>query len=399
MIDKILISLFIVSPKIGLFDLSILAMLVHVGLALSSALGSYRPNTALDKRIVVASFFMFLLFFLAILSFFINGAYDFDEQFLFKPIRIILILMIYYFIFNQRKLTTDNILKAIVLAALINAVVIYIQYYGSFIGVSSTFLQNPNFSESVITPYRKAGMMSGFPVAGLLSFCGAMICFHFYLKSNSYKYLALYLFIGLTCFVTARTAMMLFFLGTMAYILILVFKKGKIGSFALFTTLFLVALIYISNSTNDVIAKTRDKMFANVINYVTTGDANDYSTNDLLTNHYVFPTDFKTFIFGNSIPSEKNIVNTDVSFFRITWNNGFIAMLIYVFSYLFIWRSTVKSLRGEYLNKLIVSIIFMGVFVSNFKGFYFFSRVIGDITMLLFIISVSVTHVNSRDHK
>lgn len=396
MIDKILIALFIVSPKIGFLDISLLAMMVHFGLALSSGMNWRGLNLNLDRRLIVAFLFIFLLFILSLFSFFLNGAYVFDEQFLFKPIRLLLILLIYALIINQRELNFESILTSIMLASLINAAVIYIQYYGSFIGISSTFLQNPNFSEAVITPYRKAGMMSGFPVAGLLSFCGSMICFHFYLKFNKLKYLTLYVIIGLTCFITARTALMLFFVGTTFYIFILVFKKRKVGAFALFVAIFVVALGYVSNSDNEVIVKTKEKMFANIINYVNTGDANDYSTNDLLRNHYVFPSDFETFMFGNSIPSDQNIVNTDVSFFRITWNNGFLSMLVYVFAYFYIWIASYKNVRQDYLSRIITSVIFTGIFVSNFKGFYFFSRVIGDITILLFLVGVCKNNIKNR---
>jgi len=385
MIESVLLAFFIILPKIGMLDFSLIALAVLLGVSFFVENESTYEHRYLNEIFVIMFGLMVVIFGLSVTSLVINGGDNYDEQFLFKPFRMILLLFSLYYIFNKRNINISTVLNAIIFAALLNALVIYIQYVGSFIGGAGDFLQNPNFNESVLTPYRKAGLMSGFPVAGILSFCGSMISLHFFVNERKRWHLLLYVVIGLTCFLTARTALLLFILGTFFYLLQISFKKGRFDILVLFTIVLSISFTYAFSSDNDVIIKTRDKMFANVINYISSGDANDYSTNDLLTNHYVFPSDFSTFMIGNSIPPENNIVNTDVSFFRITWNNGFFSMLLYVFSYLFMWFISVSSREKSDNNKFIIFLLFAGVFISNFKGFYFFSRVIGDLIFIIFI--------------
>ncbi|MDQ0431041.1 hypothetical protein ABIC12_002980 [Pantoea agglomerans] len=383
MVDIFLLAFFLILPKFGILDLSLLILFLHFSVAFFT---SHEKNkVVINNKIVILFTLTVLLYSLSVFSFFINGGDYYDEQFLFKPLRIIILLFLLSYIVNKRGIPLCSILKAILVASFINSIVIYLQYIDHFLGGSGNILINPNFNESVMTPYRKSGLMSGFPVAGILSFCGSMIAFHFFYKGNGKLYLLLYFIIGLTCFLTSRTAMFLFILGTIAYFLTLCFKNGRVDILLAFICIVTPLFSYVLNSENDVISKTRAKMFANVINYYESGDANDYSTNDLFSNHYVMPTSSAVLLIGNSVPPESNVVNTDVSFFRITWNNGLLSTFIYVTSFLFMWLVVIKSSCAEFKEKLVAFVLFLGVFISNFKGFYFFSRVIGDLIFLIFI--------------
>lgn len=371
-----------------MIDLSLTILSAHLLIAFIT----YNKNNKilLSNKIIIMFILIVLIYAVSVISFYMNGGGYYDEQFLFKPFRIILLLFLFYYIFSKRNLSLATILKAILLAALLNASVVYLQYMDSFLGGTGNILQNPNFNESVITPYRKAGLMSGFPVAGILSFCGSMIAFHFFFRTRKNIYFILYLIIGVTCFLTARTAMFLFMSGTLSYLLALFFKKGRVDILLAFIFLVSTVFSYVFSSENDVIIKTREKMFANIINYVENGNANDYSTNDLFTNHYVMPTSPSTLLIGNSVPPEFNVVNTDVSFFRITWNNGIFSMLLYLISYFFMWLVVINSSSMHLKeNKLITFSLFFGIFISNFKGYYFFSRVLGDLIFIIFISCVA----------
>lgn len=389
MFDILLLALFLILPKIGMFDLSLIILSTHLGMAFITYNSKYDRALSLSNKIIIMFVLIVLIYAFSVFSFYMNGGDYYDEQFLFKPFRVILLLFILCYIFQKRNLSFDHILKAIVAAALLNAFVVYLQYIDSFLGGAGDILQNPSFKESAMTPYRKAGLMSGFPVAGILSFCGSMIAFHFFSQNKSKKYLLLYIIIGITCFLTARTALFLFLLGTTSFLLALCFKKGRVDILLAFLLITCSALSYLFSSENDVIIKTRTKMFANVIHYVEDGNANDHSTNDLFTNHYVMPTEFSTLLIGNSVPPQLNIVNSDVSFFRITWNNGIFSTLLYVLSYLFMWLVVFNSSAMQVKeSKLIMFILFTGIFISNFKGLYFFSRVLGDLIFMIFISCV-----------
>jgi len=385
MLDAILLALFILLPKVGMFDFSLMVLALHLIVAFISERKINSNVNSINGSVAALFVMIVLIYWLSFTSFIVNGGDHYDAQFLFKPFRILLVLCTLYYIFNKRYISLPMSLNAIVIAALLNALVIYFQYFDSFSGGSGDFLQNPNFNESVITPYRKSGLMSGFPVAGILSFCGAMVSLHFFINNRSKCHFILYMIIGITCFITARTALFLFLSSTLTYLTVMCLKNGKIYVLFLFVIVFFGAFTFIFNSDNNVIIKSREKMFANVINYSNNGNINDYSTDDLLTNHYTLPNDFPTLIIGNSISPEENIVNTDVSFFRITWHNGLFSMLLYVGCFLFMWYFSITSSIPNKRTKLIIFMIFMGVFISNFKGFYFFSRVIGDLIFIIFI--------------
>lgn len=388
MIDALLLAFFIISPKIGMYDLSLIALAIHTAIAFFSDSQIDNSVEYIDGRIIIMYVMVVIIAALSVTSFLYNGGDNYDEQFLFKPFRILLLLFTLYYIFIKRKISLFNVFSAIIIAALLNAIVIYSQYIDSFLGGAGDFLQNPNFNKSAFTPYRKAGLMSGFPVAGILSFCGSVIAFHLFTKNKGRWYLLLYAIIGATCFLTARTALFLFIISSSIYLLMMFLRKGRVDLLILFAMVLSTLFVYTFNSENDVIIKTREKMFANVIHYAATGNANDYSTNDLFTNHYVLPSGISTFLIGNSIPPENNIVNTDVSFFRITWNSGFFSMLLYVCCYLFMWFVVFLSSHLGNENKMVLFLLFAGVFISNFKGSYFFSRVVGDLIFIIFIACI-----------
>ena len=373
---------FIIFPSYLGVDLSFLSLLFGT---IVSVVGRKTKHTFfVSKDVGIFWTFIFLIWLLTILFYFINGAVGISTQFMFKPPRLILISVCITIIFSLSDLKYSNVISIILLSALINAVVVYLQYILHFLGISDSFLLNPNVGANISTPFRKAGLMAGFPIAGLLSVLGALCALYMYSGFRKRRYIFLAIFIALTCFLTARTALYLCIVFFGFYFSYVIMKKrdALIGFISILSIFSLI--IFISTSDNRIIRGTVDKMFANIINYTETGSALDYSTRDLLQNHYTFPTSEYVFTFGTSLDNRSSDVNSDVSVFRITWYSGFITAILYISAFVFVILSSVLRANSS-REILFISCFMLTLVIANFKGSYLFSRVLGDSMLLLWL--------------
>lgn len=370
---------FLILPKIGVVDLSIISLSIASILILITNNYLYKIN----ERILYLSFISISIFVVSIISFFFNDALNFDIQFVFKPIRILIILYLLTLVFSYFDKRT--IIKIIAIAAFVNSLVICIQYLFQYFSISDAVLLNPNFSERVITPYRKPGLMSGYPTAGILSIIGFISATYLFVTSRRYKDKVLYcifLFItALTCFLTARTAVYFFIIFGLPFFVISSLSNKQYKNIAIISIFIMLVFGYIIISDSKIINGTVDKMFVNISNYIETGSFFDYSTKDLVTNHYTLPYTDKDFLIGNSLPAQLNVVNSDVSLFRIVWANGVFSAILYFFSFFYMTCSAYFCAKGR-IDKLMVIFFFVPLLIANAKGFYIFSRVIGDISIL-----------------
>ncbi|MFM4678113.1 hypothetical protein ACEUD4_06940 [Aeromonas media] len=380
---------YIIMPKLGSVDFSVLSLLMCFSVVfLKNIRIKSVPMRCITKNHIVLYFFMVSLLVLSLVSFIANSGGDIDFQFTLKPIRVVIVSLMLIYIAKSEKLLIKDVAVIIMLAASINSTVVVVQYIVQILFGISDFLLNPNFSESVITPYRKPGLMSGYPTAGILSILGILSAIYLYRteKINKFIFIALFFLNGATCFMTARTAVYLFIVVCLPYFMMSVLKRR--GLLIIITTALSLASIvtYVASSDDKVLSGTVDKMFANIINYSQKGTFNDYSTEDLLENHYEFPNDQFILFFGNSKSSYDSETNSDVSIFKIAWNSGILSSIIYVLSYLFIWFSSL-SMTKDKREKVYINIFFCVFFIANAKGFYFFSRVVGDSSMLLWCVA------------
>ncbi len=389
MLIYFLLVSYLIMPKLGSVDLSVLALFVCFSFVfLKNIKVQSTPMKCIAKNHIYLYIFMLSLLLLSLISFIANSGGDIDFQFTLKPIRVVIVSLMLIYIAKSEKLNVKDVAVIIMLAASINSIVVVAQYVVQILFGISEFLLNPNFSENVITPYRKPGLMSGYPTAGILSILGILSTVYLYRisKVNKFIFIVALLLNSVTCFMTARTAVYLFIVFCLPYFMVSVLKRR--GVFIILVTALSLATIvtYVASSDDKVLSGTVEKMFANIINYTQKGTFNDYSTEDLLENHYEFPDDDFTFFFGNSKSSYDSETNSDVSIFKIAWNSGVFSSIIYVFSYVFIWFSSL-SMTKDNRGKVYINIFFCVFFIANAKGFYFFSRVIGDSSMLLWCVA------------
>lgn len=398
----ILLVFFLIMPKIGSFDIPVISLFICFSIVFvrNHLIGSRKiVSININKNHYIMIILMIFLFALTVVSFFVNHGGNVDLQFLAKPIRVVIIMFLLAYITSSERIEIKDAAFVLIIATTINSSVVISQYMFQVLFGISDFLLNPNFSESVITPYRKPGLMSGYPTAGIFSIFGVLSIIYVYMSkliSNKLFFL-LFLINTVACFLTARTAVYMWIVFALPYLILTLFYFKKHKEIVLIFLIFSSFSSYIISSDNKVLDGTLDKMFANVNNYIETGSFNDYSTEDLLENHYEFPDDPYVFFFGNSTSPSESLVNSDVSIFRITWYSGFPSSLLYLIACLFMW---ITAIKGTLLkrDKLFINVFFIVFIISNAKGFYFFSRVLGDSSLLIWSALCSfIPKVNNNE--
>lgn len=61
------------------------------------------------------------------------------------------------------------------------------------------------------------------------------------------------------------------------------------------------------------------------------GRLGDYSTDDLINNHYILPDSWDGLLIGNSLPPFEGGVRSDVSLIRVIFGNGVLSLVLYLF--------------------------------------------------------------------
>jgi hypothetical protein len=382
MFDFIFFIYLLYGYKVGFIDYSIL--IPFIMLFSYIIFKNEKIILSLPKLILYLISIFFILFIIAGLSTVYNGS--FVSEYYLKPIRVILVLTLIYFYFYYRKIKLDKLLKVLLYVLLLNSIVVLLQYILFYFSISNTFLFHPDIG--FVEAYRKPGLTSGFPTGGMLSIFGSFLAIYLYFKFKNFLYLYLFFIFSLSVFLTARSAMYLFLVLTPLYLYLfgIIFNRLRILLYFVIVSLLIISLIY--NNMNPILEGTVNKMFANVINYMETGDFNDYSTRHMLSSdHFKFPDTLKDIIIGNSLPHTSSFVVSDISYFRILWSNGIFALFLYMMAFFLIWfnsysKSFYKKLSSQ---DILVTFVFFIVFIMCFKGSYLFSRVIGDFLIIIFI--------------
>ncbi|EJG1498970.1 hypothetical protein COR22_RS22950, partial [Vibrio parahaemolyticus] len=370
-----LLSLFLVLPKIGILDLTVFPLLIF--LFYRGVLGKVKFK--LTKHIYFLLIIIIMICIWALWSSFINhGA--FYPEFLFKPFRVAVVLILLTVIFQSysENNLTNVVLNSIVMAASINALVVLIQYTNGITGLGDPlFLKSPAFGD-LDTPFRKPGITAGYPVTGMLSLFGLLTSFWlYYVNKKSFIYLVTFCLSLFGLVLGARTTLLIFLL----FSPVLLFWVARLSRGHFFILIVLIAsfILYVVNQymTNDFIKGTVDVMFANIFNYINTGNALDYSSRDLVENHYRLPVAFWDLLFGNSLPPRESPVNTDVSYIRIWWSNGLIGLTLYMSHFILLTFIGLCYAKDK-STKTYFLLMITSVFIASFKGPFLFSRLSYD---------------------
>ena len=148
--------------KIGYVDYSILIPGI---ILLSQVLYKLRIKKSLPKSLLNLILFLLFIAFISMFSMLINDK-TLVAEYTLKPFRVILLMLISWLYININKLTFLDILKNISYLSFIHAIVIFLQYALDVTGINSSFFYNPIIEVS--SPYRKVGLSTGYPSAGVI---------------------------------------------------------------------------------------------------------------------------------------------------------------------------------------------------------------------------------------
>lgn len=370
--------LFILLPKVSSFDLTLLP--------LSTLILSYL-FFGRKKFSISTSIFLCLIFLLitVLFSAFLNSNLSIEH--VFKPIRLILVISMLLFCFQNTtlKISINDIFRVIFGAALINAVVIYGQYVAHlFFGINDLLLINFDVDRS--TPYRKPGLASGFPTAGLLNVFGVLSLLYL-VENESKKYTYFFIFLLPIFFITARTSLVL----AVFSITILAFYNRNIFKLVLVAVgIVSFFIMYIISGDNSEYLMKSFSFALELFSNFTSGDGlQTQSTNSLLSKHFEIPVDIFILLFGTSLSTwSYGGGQSDVFFIRVLWGTGVFSVILYVFLYCQMWVSCVNCV-GSKFNKMVLFLMFLIVFIASFKGAYIFSRFVSDPLLILFCYTMS----------
>lgn len=369
----------ILLPKIGWIDYSVLPLGFFVLLAVlcRRKLSINIPND-IKIAILVLIFLQFAAFAPAIY-------YEklITEDIFFKPLRQILILLMLSVCFSSRTISVRNIENVIIAAAVVNGVIIFIQYILHNMGISLDFMLVPGFNAEVNVQFRKPGVIAGYPPAGLLGVYGAVLLLHRLAKRReSMATLFFFVICALSVFLTSRMALLMLMAVMLGYGVYALFaRKGivlaGIGAIALIP---IIAIML-----GAVHYDTINVMFEPFINYLEGRGFISESGTALVESYDQWPASLETFLLGNGLSAKSDYGNTvDSSAQIILFGGGIVPLIGYNLLLFFYFWSTFKKSN----SRVLISLFFLLNVISNIKENTLFSRVIGDVLTLLFVSHV-----------
>jgi hypothetical protein len=322
-------------------------------------------------------------------SLLVNG--EIDLIFILKPLRQILLIILIYKIVKSYKISTKDFFKIVIIAALINSIVIYIQIIAhNFFGMTE-FLLSSSFDSEVNTSFRKPGLMAGYPHSGLFNLVGAISLFYFKKNISVLRFSALFSVLFLTLILTSRTALLL---GLLILPVLFISKMRQFKTWKILSIIFLFLLsllIWVKNYLPEDVINVAFEVF---INYKETKQISTAST-DALYSSYDFPLKASTWIFGNGkFMKTDSGNNLDDGFHILLFGVGIFGLCIYYgifFRLYFYLKKNSKSL----LEGSIYFILFFVILISNIKADTIFSRLFSEI--LYFFLFTSYVSTKSLE--
>ena len=299
----------LLSPKIGALDLSIVALiLVCMITLLKSKLIIKIPNKFLNL------FFLWSLVIVSCLvTFVINGKVD--SIFILKPFRQLILLFLSILIVISYKFRLVDIFKIVLISAIINSSFVMIQLIGHNLFGIEHFMILPEFDINVNVSYRKPGLMSGYPHAGMLSVLGMLCLLNFIEKLNRLVFVLFWLLLSVSLILTSRTALFAGFVPMGIFILMGMRNKVAFKKLFLFMLFGIYAIIYILSILPEDSFNVAFEMFINFSN----NKGFSSLSYTALNNSYYFPNNLTTFFFGNG-----NFMRNDL---QLNVDDGFQIML------------------------------------------------------------------------
>lgn len=308
-----------------------------------------------------------------------------DSIFILKPFRQIVLLILIISIVSRININYEDIYKIVIISAVINTIIICLQLYGHNILNEPNFMMPSSFVETVNVPYRKPGLMAGFPHAGLLSLI-AIICLLNFIKSIKIIYLLTILpLLAFSLIVTSRTALVLSII-PFFFLFIDATKEKKI--LFRFLSLIIICFWAISVILSFLPQDTVNFAFEMFINYAEKNELSTASTK-ALNSSYVFPSHLATLLLGNGLYMRTDInTNIDDGYQVLIYGGGLFYFVVIILLFAYYFTITLNSSISK-LQKRTIYLIYAILLIANYKVDCIFSRVISDILVLFLALSLN----------
>ncbi|ENM5726540.1 hypothetical protein V4V56_002510 [Vibrio mimicus] len=363
-----IIPFLLLFPKFGFFDVGVLALFVF---SLLKGNRIFRVDPFVISILLIIS--------ISFLSAIYNGGLI-TSEFILKPIRV---LLVYYAVTTLTNIDYDDVVKGIMVAVLINSIMMYIQFFSELYGLQVYY--NPEFIDRFDMIYRQPGFYSGYPEHSIVTACALVLL---YREHKKLFYICILAAMP-SLLLSGRTGIYALLVGLSFYLFILSFRKPNLliylASFLISISLALNLIKLFEEYINPQIIFAVDHILLPVQGMLSdSGKLGDYSTEDLINNHYFLPDDWGGLLIGNSLPPFDGGVKSDVSFIRIIFGNGIFSLILYLFCFVFLARSLLLSEKLRTGESFILIFIFL---VAILKGPFLFSRVVGDVFIILCVLS------------
>lgn len=372
------VALALLIPKDGLIDYSILALVIVCLFQRRSGLFVIPITT----EIIFIYAGLFSLFLLGFFSLLVNDVVS-DNIFL-RPIRNAILLWVFSAYFY--KSDKSNFLSALYIcyyAALINGVVIITQYMLHLRGMSVDFLLIPGFDEGVNVAYRKPGLASGYPIAGLLTLMGLFSLFMIHRLSAAKINRAAVAVLVLSLFLASRTSLYLSFVLLFGYLFysLLLLRIRVLNTIVIYSAILFVVILFLVNyeiAHHDTI----NVMFELFIN-AKEGDISTASSDALMQSWRFDTVNIGTIFYGNGLPNKNDALDTLDDGYQINLFGGgafYFAMTYFLF-FVILFKLHRYSMRQMGYIFVIVGVVYL---IFEAKCAVIFSRIVTDLLIVLY---------------
>lgn len=373
MIINALLILYILSPKIGYVDYSILFVFL-------SFLLSFRYKTSIqirfDRRV---SFILLLWLCTIVLSIFSDIYYqDLNSNFTLKPIRQILLIVLLGIVIKKNKIKFGRIVNIIIIASTLNSLIVITQYLLHLLHINDSFLLFSNFNQDMLVVFRKPGTFAGYPTASLVSLIGIILMFETKIYKRMILKIPIIVCLFISILLTARTGLLLCVLYLLFFTIKEVKKVKKLIPL-LFSLSLLVLFIVKMDKIGILHRDTVNVMFESIVEKKI---ATRSSTASLQSLKYT-PQKVSTILIGNGqymkADGQKTIDSSHQIYF---FGKGLFYLFLILTLFLFYYRLATTNLLSFRYKRLFI-LLYLIVFIVSFKGGYMFSRGYSDQLLLL----------------
>jgi hypothetical protein len=361
-------------PRVGFFDFSLFVLLPYVFYGLSKRY---------LNEISIELFLWCVLIALAAVAFAAYG--QVSPIIIGKPIRQLFLLIAFLGLFASSRDPLDLIGSAFIFSAVLNVIILYLQYFNIEIGfdIGHTYHADFNMDENVA--FRKPGLMPGYLSAAAMSLYAIALIFYKLTKKFSINYIILLIILLPSFVMTSRTFMYAF----IVYIIIMsVFGDNRARSMqiVLFSVMIVGAGLLSGISFNLINDDTIGVAFDLFIN-VTNGDGFTNDSTDNLFESLKYMPNAQTLLIGNGLFNLTDIgTNIDSGYQQKIFGGGlFYSVILYIIFAIYFIRTIKWSpppIRGLFVG------LFLILLVTEIKGGMIFSKNIGDISAIFFAYAI-----------